>query len=153
MITDGFEKHIIDKGLFPNDDVLKVVSESKYDILAIEMVASYGMAVGQTVFDTCVWIGRFTQAALSRGKKYAVIYRMDEKLSICHDSRAKDCNIRQALINMYGNVGTLKNKGFFYGFKKDMWAAFAVNHTFWSKIEECCQKGTYVNLIDNERIF
>ena len=73
------------------------------------MVASYGMAVGQTVFETCVWIGRFIQQVDYIGKKYNYIYRKDEKMNICHSMKAKDSNIRQALIDRFGEVGTKKN--------------------------------------------
>jgi hypothetical protein len=37
------------------------------------------------------------------------IYRKDEKMNICHSMRAKDSNIRQALIDRFGVVGTKKN--------------------------------------------
>ena len=67
--------------------------------LAIEMVASYGMPVGREVFETCFWAGMFWQAANVKDKR--LIYRMDEKLNLCHDSRAKDANIRQALIDRF----------------------------------------------------
>lgn len=79
-------------------------------ILAIEMVASYGMPVGETVFETCVWIGRFIEH-LNRFaiKDYFKIYRKDEKMNICHSMKAKDSNIRQALIDRFGEVGTKKN--------------------------------------------
>lgn len=83
--------------------------ELLYDKVIIEMVASYGMPVGKEVFDTCVWIGRFKQRALSEGKEVEYIYRKDEKMNICHSMKAKDSNIRQALIDRFGVVGTKKN--------------------------------------------
>ena len=50
---------------------------------------------------------------------------------------AKDKNIRQALIDRYGVVGTKKDPGFFYvngtKFAKDMWAAMAVAVTYFDK--------------------
>ena len=40
---------------------------------------------------------------------YEYIYRKEEKMNICHTMRAKDSNIRQALIDRFGEVGTKKN--------------------------------------------
>ena len=120
----------IEKGLIDNEELLKKISNFKFNHLAIEMVASYGMAVGRNIFETCVWIGRFIEAANNKNIAYTKIYRIDEKINICHDSRAKDSNIRQALIDRFGEIGVKKNPGFFYGFKKDIWAAFAVGTTF-----------------------
>ena len=81
----------------------------EYDLLVIEMIANYGMAVGKTVFDTCVWIGRFIEIAEHRHTETEYIYRKDEKMNICHSMKAKDSNIRQALIDRFGKVGTKKN--------------------------------------------
>lgn len=101
-----------------------------YDInhFAIEMIASYGMAVGKEVFETCVWVGRFWERANFNHRKY--IYRKDEKMNLCHSMKAKDSNIRQALIDRFGEVGTKKNPGWFYGVSKDVWSAIAVGVTY-----------------------
>ena len=102
----------------------------QYDIAVIEMVASYGMAVGATVFETCVAIGQFKEIAENQDIPVEFIYRKDEKMNLCQSMRAKDSNIRQALIDRFGVVGTKKNPGWFYGFKKDIWSAYAVGVTY-----------------------
>lgn len=113
-----------------NDDVLEIIKEYNFDEIAIEMVASYGMSVGETVFETCLWIGRFIQKAEDKGIKITKIYRKDVKINLCNSMRAKDSNIRQALIDRFGVVGVKDNKGFFYGFKADIWSAYAVGITY-----------------------
>lgn len=106
------------------------------DHIVIERVASYGMPVGQEVFATCEWIGRFTQTALDWGRPVSFVLRQEEKMTICHDSRANDANIRRALIDrfarhdMRSGTGTKKNPDFFYGFRRDIWQAYAVGVTW-----------------------
>ena len=92
------------KGKVTNDEMLNIINAAcfyeKVDV-AIEMVASYGMAVGATVFDTCVWIGIFTERAKQWNAKVTYIYRKDEKMNLCHSMKAKDSNIVQALIDRF----------------------------------------------------
>lgn len=121
----------LDFAKIKNEDLIRMLENGDYGIynVVIEMIASYGMAVGKEVFETCVWIGRFTQVA-SEFTEVKYIYRKDEKINLCGTMKAKDSNIRQALIDRFGVVGTKKNPGFFYGFKKDIWAAMAVGVTY-----------------------
>lgn len=117
-----------------NEKLLSIINLSNYHAIVIERVASYGMAVGRDVFETCEWVGRFTQAALPLTADY--IYRRDEKLHICGDSKAKDANIRRALIDRFAQrdlkngKGTKKDPDWFYGFSADCWAAYAVGITY-----------------------
>ena len=111
-----------------------------YDIVypCIEMVASYGMAVGADVFDTVHWIGWYWKSfedhpMMTTPKR---IYRKDEKMNLCHSMKANDSNITQALVDRFApgetnhGKGTKKNPGWFYGFKKDIWQAYAVGVTY-----------------------
>jgi hypothetical protein len=117
-------------GKVPNEELRSIIFDAKCSYkeltFAIEMVASYGMAVGATVFDTCVWIGRFSEVAEIGGANVAYVYRKDVKMCLCGQTKAKDANIRQALIDRFGVVGTKKEPGWFYGFKSDIWSAYAV---------------------------
>lgn len=116
----------------PNADVLDVCEYAMP--VAIEMIRSYGMAVGAEVFETCVWIGRFIErhetwhAPLTP----ALVYRADVKLHHCHSSKAKDSNVRQALVDRFApgqpnhGKGTKAEPGWFYGFRADVWQAYAL---------------------------
>ena len=106
-IIDSETYKILDFGKVDNFKLLDLIKYTKdIDELAIEMIASYGMAVGQTVFETCVWIGRFIEA--NKGG-FNYVYRKDVKINLCGSMRAKDSNIRQALIDRFGVVGTKKH--------------------------------------------
>jgi hypothetical protein len=109
-----------------NEVILSLLTDSKNaPIVAIEMIASYGMSVGKEVFETCVWIGRFKQWAINPNA-VRLVYRKDIKIHLCGTVKAKDSNIRQALIDKYGPCGTRKNPGHLYGISGHLWAALAV---------------------------
>ena len=133
---------VIKKGKIENEELLKLIPSivESVDGFAIEMVASYGMPVGKDVFETCVWIGRFIQKA--RPKQHNFIYRKDEKICLCGSLKAKDSNIRQALINRYATFDFKNGKGIkktpdtFYGVSKDIWQAIAVAVTYY-ELKRC----------------
>jgi len=101
------------------------------DQVSIEMIASYGMAVGKEVFETCVWIGRYLEL-LTTICNVDLVYRRNVKLHHCHTSKAKDSNITQALVDRFASGVTNHGKGskaapgWFYGFKADIWQAYAL---------------------------
>ncbi|RNL61374.1 hypothetical protein EFK50_16575 [Nocardioides marmoriginsengisoli] len=126
----------VELGKVRNEDLIDwlTVFAHKADYVGIEMVASYGMPVGKEVFDTCVAVGKFSQliAIYAPTVSVTLIYRLAVKLHHCHDSKAKDPNITRALVDRftpgspnYGK-GTKADPGWFYGFHKDVWAAYAV---------------------------
>ncbi len=129
-LLDGAGVH--NSGVSPNREVLEMVA-SHHDKIAIEMISSYGMAVGREVFETCVWIGRFMQAA-KNPDAVKLIYRRDVKLHLCGSPKAKDPNIRQALLDMFPRtgggktpqVGTKGQPGPLYGVSSHAWSALAV---------------------------
>lgn len=141
---DGEEiRRVLEVGKIENPAVTGMLDRKLYanciDV-AIEMVQGMGQTVGQEVFDTCVWVGRFWEIALrSGGYEPKRIYRREEKLYLCGSLSAKDANIRQALVDRYApgqpnfGKGKKKDPGFFYGFSADMWAAMAVAVTYFDK--------------------
>lgn len=144
---------IVEKGKVTNDELLNNILKGKYVFydnkelkrikthIAIEMIASYGMPVGIEVFETCVWIGRFVQAMIDSDyclnkDEIKYIYRKDEKMNLCQSMKANDTTIKQALVDRFApgqknyGKGTKKNPGWFYGFKSDIWASYAVAVTY-----------------------
>lgn len=115
-------------GILSNEAMLIMIKLEccRIDRFAIETIASYGMSVGQEVFDTCVWIGRFIQIAHENNIPVTKIKRLEVKNHLCHTSKANDSNIRQVLIDRFGVVGTKRYPGWFHGVSKDIWSAIAV---------------------------
>lgn len=126
---------VMQSGVLTNDELLSCIAHRIGETVipcAIEMISSYGMPVGKDVFETCVWIGRFIQ--VRPPDNVALIYRKDVKLHLCGSPRAKDANIRQALIDRLGAPGTKKQKGGTYGVKSHAWSALAVAVTAWDRL-------------------
>lgn len=126
VLWDG--KQIGAYGKKPNEDLFSVIFYAP-GTLAIEFMQSFGMPIGKEVFETIFWIGRFwehhTERFGDRHKRIRV-YRSDVKLHHCGSSRAKDSNIRQALIDKYGKPGKKSSPGITHGLAGDMWSAFAI---------------------------
>jgi len=133
VVWDGAKIHAFDK--VPNEEMRRILKRNagsyEVDTVAIEMIASYGMPVGKEVFETCLAIGRFTEIAENARSIYGApaltyVYRQEEKLHHCRSVKANDTTIRHALLDRFGVKGTKKSPGFFWGFKDDVWAAFAI---------------------------
>ncbi len=117
---------VTSRHLVPNAEAIELIGSTNAQEIIVEMVASYGMPVGKDVFETVLWIGRFIERAIATGKQVRTVYRKDIKLHLCQSLRAKDGNIRQALIDRFGAPGTKRAPGITYGISKDLWAALAV---------------------------
>lgn len=129
-----------DRGILPNPAMLARLAELAEDAgaeLAIEMIASYGMPVGRETFETVYWIGRFAEAWMQKRARLlgvyeepARVYRAQVKLHLCHSSRAKDANVRQALLDRWGGKSATKKGGPLHGIASHVWAALGVAVTY-----------------------
>lgn len=157
---DDTPKHI---GIVPNGELLDHASDIAHDLatswpagisvnVGVEMIACYGMPVGREVFETCVWIGRFITEWPRLAAPVAMrrVYRREVKVHVCDSPRAKDGNIRQAIIDRYPKtgggktpqIGTKADPGPLYGMKSHIWAALGVAITArdtWEKLESFSQ--------------
>lgn len=149
-------------GLFakiPNEQLKKDLRQFFSDglpTLACEMIQAQGMGVGAETFETVFWTGRFREAWPG---EFVRVYRRQVKSHICGSMKAKDKNIRQALIDKFGgdsraiggkkcprckgkcwlgrdhtpcqcNAGWLHPPGPLNGISADCWSALAIAVTW-----------------------
>lgn len=139
VVIDTATCQPIQFGKVPNETLADWIDDIAHhdlpalDRVAVEMVAAYGMPVGADVFETCVWIGRFVERLrVANGVPPELVKRGPVKLHHCRTSRAKDANIRQALVDRFApgepnhGKGTRAAPGWFYGFHTDVWQAYAL---------------------------
>ena len=98
-------------------------------VLAVEWVQHYGsgMAAGKDVYRTCAWAGRFVEVG---PVVYSLVTRPRIKTHITGQARAKDGNVRQAILDRFGGrqsaMGRKAAPGPLYGVSGHAWAALAV---------------------------
>lgn len=140
---------IVEKGKVVNEDLLDHLA-GYAERYAIELIRGYGLSVGNEVFDTCVWIGRFMQQADPR--KVTLIPRKDVKAHLCGVTTAKDKDVREAIVYRFGGkdkaIGTKKEPGPLYGVAGDMWAALAVA-LYWSDMDRVASREGWRNVAAN----
>ena len=131
------EDTVVHSGVMPNAELLEYVQRNHFRInptgLAIEMIASYGMPVGREVFETCVWIGRFTQA-WHDPDAVQLVYRKQVTMHLCGTTKANDSNVRRAILDLFPRtgggstpqIGTKKKPGPLYGVTSHAWPAIGV---------------------------
>ncbi len=132
-LVDVTTRRPLDFAKVPNQELRRLLLKESYGPSVIEMVASYGMAVGADVFETCVWIGRFAECIIrGSGMEPDLVKRHPVKVHLCHSAKANDSNIRQALVDRFAlgqpnhGKGTKADPGWFFGFAADVWAAYAL---------------------------
>ena len=138
VVWDG--RRVTRKGIVPNAELrqwLSVNCRLVPKAVVFEQVESFGMAVGRDVFETVLQTGRMFQAV----ERVAVLVpRRVVKLHLCHSMRAKDSNIRAALIDRFGGskaaaIGLKKTPGPLYGVRSHEWSALALAVTWFDKHE------------------
>lgn len=125
----------IEFGISPNRELLDRLRQSeftsRFERVVIEDITSYGMPVGREVFHTVRWTGRFQEAIEFDGwTRVEFIGRKEIVTHLCGSARAKDPNVRMALLDRFGGksqaVGLKAHKGPLYGISRDVWSALAI---------------------------
>lgn len=130
VVMDG--DRVVSSGVLPNREALVMVA-AHGGVLALEMISSFGMPVGKDVFETVKWVGRYQQAYRDP-EAVMLIYRRDVKMHLCGSAKAKDGNIRQALLDLFPatgggktpQVGIKSKPGPLFGVSTHAWAALGV---------------------------
>ena len=76
-------------------------------VLAVEFPVAQGMPASNELFVTVEWIGRFREAW---GGEFVHVARPAVKLHLCGVARAKDGNVRAALIDRFGGESALSKR-------------------------------------------
>jgi hypothetical protein len=131
---DAADQRVMTAFIRRNTDLVDLLPTYRLqDAVVFEQVASYGMSVGAEVFETVFWTGRMFEAAATTRTRDR-LPRKDVKLHLCGTVRAKDANIRQALIDRWGGkaaaIGTKRQPGPLHGITSHLWAALALAVTY-----------------------
>ncbi len=116
----------VEAGVSENSQLLYGLPAMPADLLAVEVFEARGMPIGNESIETILYTGRLMQAW---GQALRRVKRSQVKRHLCGSLKAKDANIRQALIDRFGGeraIGRKATPGPLYGVKSHAWAALGV---------------------------
>lgn len=103
------------------EDNLEVIEKfkeffQKYNILqvGIEYPSSYGMSVGQSLYDTCTFVGILIQISKDNNINPELVFRKSVKMFLCNSVRAKDAEVNLRVREYFGEDNTIKSPNVFY---------------------------------------
>ena len=116
----------------PNITMLRFLSDGSFthDVhCAIEHVRGFGVMASDSLFDTCIWSGRFLQAFGEH--RCTWVPRKQVSAHLCGTAGiSHDKFVREALITRFGGkdmaIGKKAAPGPLYGISGHLWAALAV---------------------------
>lgn len=119
---------LVDRLLEDNSRVRQWLEEQPHNAeqpvsFVFEKVSSYGMPVGESIFQTCFWTGIFIEKTSHKRAPIYLVPRTTIKKLL---KARNDSGVRRRLIERFGEPGTKANPGFTYGLKKDLWQAFGL---------------------------
>ena len=124
-------------GKFENGYILQSLRTMRYELpVVIEGMNLY--AANNQIRDALLWSGRFQEAVENRSVPLEYIMRSEVLKHLTgKGSRVGDPEVTAALVQRFGGdkhgkkgKGWKSDKGFFYGFKSDIWAAMGVAVTY-----------------------
>ncbi len=131
-------------GIVPNGKLARYLRNDLNErtlCVVFEQIESFGMAVGREVFETVFWTGRLYQIAGEQvsGARVQLMPRRVVKMHLCGSMKAKDQNIRVALLDRFGGAsarGTKREPGVLFGISSHEWSALAIAVTWWDTKRE-----------------
>lgn len=126
---DASTRVVMFHAIAENTRILEYIRAGTYgcDVLVYEAIASYGMPVGREVFDTVLFSGRCIEAW--HPKPSHPLERREVKSFLCGSMKAKDANVRAALLDRFGGsaaIGKKASPGPLHGLRAHEFAALAV---------------------------
>lgn len=122
LIFDPRKQEIDSMGIYRNAELLRMLrlGTQRVTVFAIELIASFGFTVGHEVFETCLWIGRFIEAAEQNQERSTLYpcYPCYRRQVLSHFRATNDATIRAAMRARFGENAA--------GCKYDLWSALAI---------------------------
>lgn len=119
LVADSAYNLSVESFLGSNCSAGVLLGSSRPDLLVIEEIKSYGMPFGQSLIDTCYFIGRLLQRCEDLSIPVVLLSRKTVVNTLLGGVNGNDSMIRAYLINRYGKDKTK-------GIVKDLWSALAI---------------------------